>query len=70
MGNFLRMLETWNGKMLNYKGSMVNLFFSTYNTGLFKCFNYAVYEPPTRDYNLDTDFSVFSELPPGNTDVP
>lgn len=65
VGNFLRMLEDWNGKVLNYNGSMVNLFFSTYNTGLFKCCNYAVYFPPTRDYNFDTDFTNFSQLPPG-----
>jgi hypothetical protein len=65
VGNFLRMLETWNGQSLNYNGSMVNLFFSTYNTGLFKCCDYSVYVPPTRNFNFDTNFSTFSELPPG-----
>jgi hypothetical protein len=67
VGNFLRFLEDWNGggATLNYSGSMVNLFFSTYNTGLFKCCNYAVYLPPTRNYNFDIDFSTMSELPPG-----
>ncbi|HUK48051.1 MAG TPA: hypothetical protein VLW06_10685 [Terriglobales bacterium] len=65
MGNFLRLLETWNNQTLNYNGSMVNLFFSTYNTGLFKCCNYSVYVPPTRNYNFDTSFNTFSELPPG-----
>jgi hypothetical protein len=24
-----------------------------------------VYFPPTRDYNFDTSFTTFSELPPG-----
>jgi hypothetical protein len=65
LGNFLRMLENWNGQTLNYKGSMVNLFYSTYNTGLFKCCTYSVYFPPVRDYNFDADFTIFSELPPG-----
>lgn len=65
MLNFLRMLEDWNGQTLNYNGSMVNLFFSTYNTGLFKCCNYTVYQPPTRNYHFDINFNTFSELPPG-----
>jgi hypothetical protein len=70
VGNFLRFLESWgaggaNVQTLNYNGSMVNLFYSTYNTGLFKCCEYSVYFPPKRDYNFDTDFTTFSELPPG-----
>ena len=65
MLNFLRMLEDWSGQTLNYNGSMVNLFFSTYNTGLFKCCTYAVYRPPTpRNYHFDLNFTTFSELPP------
>src|SRR5882724_7447016 len=50
--NFLRFLENWNGDTLYYKGSLVSLFYSTYNTGTFKCCNYVVYEPPTRNYNF------------------
>jgi len=65
VGNFLHLLEDWSGATLNYRGSMVNLFFSTYDTGLFKCCNYSVYIPPTRNYNFDTDFTNFSGLPPG-----
>ena len=66
VGNFLRLLEDWHGgPTLNYIGSMVNLYFSTYNTGLFKCCNYAVYQPPTRNYNFDQDFTTFQKLPPG-----
>ncbi|MBV8050016.1 MAG: hypothetical protein JOZ80_02430 [Acidobacteriaceae bacterium] len=70
VGNFLRFLESWgaggaNVQTLNYNGSMVNLYFSTYNTGLFKCCGYSVYFPPRRDYNFDNDFTTFSELPPG-----
>jgi Tfp pilus assembly protein PilX len=70
VGNFLRMLESWGAgkatvQTLNYNGSMVNLFFSTYSTGIFKCCQYSVYFPPDRDYNFDVDFTTFSELPPG-----
>jgi hypothetical protein len=69
VGNFLRLLEDWSPgagtTTLYYQGSMVNLFYSTYNTGLFKCCNYAVYNPPTRRYYFDQNFNTFSELPPG-----
>jgi hypothetical protein len=65
MGNFLHLLETWSGQKLNYNGSMVDLFFSTYNTGLFKCCTYSVYIPPDRNFNFDVNFKTFSELPPG-----
>jgi hypothetical protein len=33
--NFLRYLENWGGQALNYKGSMVSLFYSQYATGVF-----------------------------------
>jgi len=35
--NFLRYLENWSGQTMYYKGSMVSLFYATYNTGTFKC---------------------------------
>ena len=63
--NFLRYLENWgNGSTLNYRGSMVSLFFSQYATGVFKCCG-TVYSPPTRNYAFDTDFLDLSKLPPG-----
>jgi hypothetical protein len=34
--NFLRYLEDWSGQTLNYKGSLVSLYYSTYLTGVFK----------------------------------
>jgi len=61
--NFLRYLENWNGT-LNYKGSIVSLFYATYATGIYKCCN-VVYNPPTRNYVFDTDFSTPQGLPPG-----
>jgi len=65
--NFLQFREDWGPGVNNlyYKGSMVNLFYSTYNTGIFKCCNYSVYTPPIRHYQFDTDFTNASELPPG-----
>jgi hypothetical protein len=67
--NFLRYLENWNpgGGRLNayYKGSLVSLFYSTYNTGTFKCCNYMVYQPPNRMYYFDTMFEDPANLPPG-----
>ncbi len=63
--NFLRFLEDWSNDSLNYKGSMVSLYYSTYATGIFKCCGYTVYEPPTRNYVFDLLFQDPSGLPPG-----
>ena len=63
--NFLRFLESWNGDNLYYKGSLVSLFYSTYNTGTFKCCQYMVYQPPRRNYNFDPLFTDPKNLPPG-----
>ena len=63
--NFLRFLENWNGDSLYYKGSLVSLFYSTYNTGTFKCCNYMVYQPPVRNYRFDQLFENPQNLPPG-----
>jgi hypothetical protein len=65
--NFLRFLEDWhtNGNTLNYGGSLVSLYYATYNTGLFKCCTYSVYQPPNRNYTFDADFTSPSGLPPG-----
>ena len=67
--NFLRFLEDWNPSIgqqaLNYGGSLVSLYYSTYNTGLFKCCQYSVYQPPIRNYVFDADFTNPAGLPPG-----
>jgi hypothetical protein len=62
--NFLRYLEDWSGAVLNYRGSMVSLFYSQYATGVFKCCP-TVYNAPTRAYAFDVDFLDLSKLPPG-----
>jgi hypothetical protein len=63
--NFLRLLEGWGGQTLNYKGSLVNLYYSTYATGTDKNGNGTVYSPPVRNYIFDPLFSQPQNLPPG-----
>jgi len=66
--NFLRFLEDWGGQAsqqsLNYKGSLVSLYYATYATGTFKCCN-LVYNPPNRNYVFDPLFAQPQNLPPG-----
>ena len=67
--NFLRFLESWfagsTQNTMHYGGSLVSMYYSTYNTGMFKCCTYSVYIPPFRDYYFDTDFTTPQGLPPG-----
>jgi hypothetical protein len=62
--NFLRYLENWGGQTLYYDGSLVSMYYSEYNTGVFKCCA-TVYSPPTRSYAFDTLFLNPANLPPG-----
>jgi Tfp pilus assembly protein PilX len=62
--NFLRYLETWSGQTLYYNGSLVSMYYSEYDTGVFKCCT-TVYNPPTRSYAFDTLFLNPANLPPG-----
>jgi len=62
--NFLRYIENWGGQTLNYKGSIVSLYYSTYATGVYKCCT-VVYSPPARNYFFDDDFKNPAGLPPG-----
>jgi hypothetical protein len=61
--NFLRYLENWGGQTLNYRGSIVSLFFNRQATGIYKCCT-NVYSPPSRGYNFDVEFLQPSLLPP------
>lgn len=61
--NFLRYLENWNGRTLNYRGAIATLFTSRQAIGTYKCCA-AVYNPPTRAYAFDTDFLQPALLPP------
>jgi type II secretory pathway pseudopilin PulG len=66
MHNFLRYLEARgaNGAQVNYTGSLISMFYSQYNTGIFKCCN-VVYGAPQRNYFFDTQFLNPNNLPPG-----
>ena len=62
--NFLRYLEDWSGQTLYYNGSLVSMYYSEYDTGVFKCCT-TVYNPPTRSYAFDIQFLNPANLPPG-----
>jgi len=66
MHNFLRYIEDRGagGATVNYAGSLVSMYYSQYNTGVFKCCN-VVYGAPTRNYFFDTQFLNPNQLPPG-----
>jgi len=61
--NFLRYIENWGGATLNYRGSIVSLYYNRQGEGVYKCCS-TVYSPPTRGYNFDTDFLTPACLPP------
>jgi hypothetical protein len=63
--NFMRYLESWNGRTIFYRGSLVSLFFNRQATGTFKCCDYDVYQPGTRTWTFDTNFLLPPGLPPG-----
>jgi len=63
--NFLRYLENWGGQTLNYDGSLVSMYYSEYNTGIYKDGpGGAVYSPPPRNYFFDVLFLSPTNLPP------
>ena len=63
--NFIRTLENWSGIALNYKGSIVSLYYNRQAVGVYKDgSNNTVYSPPNRGYIFDSDFLTPSLLPP------
>jgi type II secretory pathway pseudopilin PulG len=64
--NFLRMLEQTSA--VNYRGSLVSLYYSEYATGVYKCCT-LVYGAPTRNFSFDTDFLNPANLPPGTPEL-
>ena len=61
--NFMRMLESWSGDTLSYRGSIASLYYGRQAVGTYKCCT-NVYGAPTRDYRFDTDFLTPALLPP------
>lgn len=62
--NFLRYNENLNKITVHYNGSLVSMYYSEYNTGIFKCCT-TVYGAPGRDYHFDVLFLNPANLPPG-----
>jgi hypothetical protein len=82
VGNFMRLMEDWSQNpagsttscgsasstkdCLHYFGSIVSLYYSTYDTGIFKCGScWEVYANGNRNYIFDEDFTNPYQLPPG-----
>ncbi|MCG3177093.1 MAG: hypothetical protein MOGMAGMI_02059 [Candidatus Omnitrophica bacterium] len=61
--NLPRFLENWSGKTLTYKGSVITLYNSRIATGAWN--TGGVYNPPSRAWSFDTDFSDPSYSIPG-----
>ena len=68
--NFLRLVENWGGQTLNYDGSMVSMYYSTYATGTDKNGGGTVYEPPKTKLYLRCRFHPAAELAAGHAHVP
>jgi hypothetical protein len=62
--NFLHYIENLGNIQLNYRGSMVSMYYSEYATGIYKCCS-LVYSPPNRNYSFDKNFLTPTNLPPG-----
>ena len=61
--NFLRMIERWSGRTLNYRGAMITFYDNRQAVGLYKCCS-DVYGPPVRAFAFDVDFLDPTQLPP------
>lgn len=61
--NFLRYLEAWKGRDLDYRGSLISLFYTRQGLGVYKCCS-NVYGVPKRNYIFDIDFLNINLLPP------
>jgi hypothetical protein len=61
--NFLRFLEDWGGRTVNYSGAMVSFYTNRQAVSPFRCC-VNVYTPPTRAFLYDVDFLDPTQLPP------
>ena len=61
--NFLRLEENWSGVTLQYNGSIVVMFPSQYATHYWPGTG-SVYNPPTRNWAFDLNFTDSNKLPP------
>ena len=61
--NFMRLIESWSNRTLNYRGSLASFYFSRQALGLFRCCD-NVYQLPPRNMTFDTNFLNPDLLPP------
>ncbi len=66
--NLPRLLEDWSGRALTWRGSLINLWYSTNATGAWTLGS-PVYREPARDWEFDTDLLDPSLLPPATPSV-
>ena len=65
--NFMRMMESWDARTLNFRGSFVSLGESRHKPNDWECGSgdtCNVYDPPVRNFDYDTDFDDIENLPP------
>ena len=62
--NYPRLLENWSGDVLTLNGSIVNLFNSVRASTQFQ-WPGAYYNPPTRQFYFDNNFTDPTRIPPG-----
>jgi hypothetical protein len=65
--NLLRFLEKWSTQYVNYRGSLIDLWYSRYNTAAWSYGGY--YTAPKRNWGFDTDLLQPSNWPPGTPKV-
>jgi hypothetical protein len=66
--NFLRLLEDWTGDTLTFNGSKVVFFASQIATAPWGGTG-DIYNPPTRKYARDWNFTIPAKLPPGTPEL-
>jgi hypothetical protein len=69
--NFPRFLENWSSRVFTYNGSMIVMYPSQVATALWRGTGstIGIYNPPTRRWNFDLNFSDPRKLPPGTPSV-
>ncbi len=66
--NLPRFLESWSGRTFTYRGSLIDLWYSTNAPGAW-VYGSPVYEAPSRDWEFDTDLLDPAKLPPATPRV-
>jgi hypothetical protein len=62
--NFLRYLENWDGRTVNYMGALASFYYNRQAVGIWKCCNTVYRQPDRRNYSFDINFLTPALLPP------